>query len=74
MNKYIHTFSYRKIINGFKPYKPIRMKFWLWGFGVSLETKKYIGGFAINSKKFKPKETLLDSYTQKYPRKIHRKK
>lgn len=68
MNKHIHTYKYRKLSNGLKPYKPIRMKFWLWGFGLAYETKKYLGGFAINSKKFKPKETLLDSYTHKKPR------
>lgn len=52
--KHIHKYRYVKLSNGRKHYKPIRLKFWLWGFGVAYETKKTLGGFAINSKAFKP--------------------
>ena len=62
MPKIIHKYKYRILSRGTKPYPLINIKFWKWGFGVSYNTQKWIGGFAINSR---PKDTKTDKYTQK---------
>lgn len=54
--KKLHTWKYKKLTNGTRPYKRIRIKFWLWGFGFAYETKKSLGGFALNSRYFKEPE------------------
>ena len=73
-NKYIHTFNYRKLQNGKRFYNRIRVKVWLWGIGITYESSKKLMGFALNSRKYPtPKDLQADSYTQKYPRKIHKK-
>jgi hypothetical protein len=46
----LHSYRYKKLINGTRKHKLITIRFWLWGFGVSYETKKSLGGFAVNSK------------------------
>ena len=46
----IHSFNYNKVINGTRPYKRIRLRFWLWGFGFTYESKTRLMGFAINSR------------------------
>ena len=46
----LHTYKYKKLTNGTRPYKNVSFKFWLWGFGISYETKKSLGGFAVNSR------------------------
>ena len=70
--KRFHTFHYKKLSNGTFPYKPIQIKFWLWGFGMCVETKKRIWGVAINSIKV-TLNSKADSYTQEYHQKIHKK-
>ena len=60
----LHTYKYKKLVNGTLPYKNIRMKFWLWGFGMTIETKKRLCGFALNSRKATPR-TLADKYVYK---------
>ena len=51
MPKIIHKYKYRVLSRGTKPYPLINIKFWKWGFGIGYNTKKWIGGFAINSRK-----------------------
>lgn len=62
--KRIHTFNYVKLSNGNRPYRLIRMKVWLWGFGVTIETKKILKGLVLNSRKATPR-TLADKYVYK---------
>jgi hypothetical protein len=50
MSRYVHTYNYKKLINGTRPYKNIRLKFWLWGFGFTYESKTKLMGFALNSR------------------------
>lgn len=66
MPKIIHKYKYRVLSRGTKAYPLIHIKFWKWGFGVGYNTKKWIGGIAINSRKMDtPKDTKTDKYTQK---------
>lgn len=58
MNKLIHTYHYKKLINGTRPYKNIRFRFWLWGFGVAFESKTVLKGFAINSRAYETKADI----------------
>ena len=46
----LHSYNYKKLINGTRPYKNIRLKFWLWGFGFTYESKTRLMGFALNSR------------------------
>jgi hypothetical protein len=68
--KRIHTYKYKLISKGPIKQSPIKIRFWLWGFAFNYQTNKHIGGFSLNSKA-KHIYTKSDSYTQKYPRKIH---
>lgn len=65
MPKRIHTYKYEIYSKGPKKQSPIKIAFWLWGFGIGIQTNKHIMGLSLNRKN--PK---TDSYTQKYPRKI----
>jgi len=67
MSRYVHTFKYNKLTNGTRKYSPIRIKFWLWGFGATYETKKSLGGFAIADKKNVP-DVKSDEYRRKHPK------
>ena len=60
----LHTYKYKKLSNGTLPYSPIHIKFWLWGFSMSIETRKSLRGFALNSSKAVP-ITLADKYVYK---------
>jgi len=72
-SKRIHKYKYRVLSRGNVLRPLISIKFWKWGFGVGYNTKKWIGGFALNSKKTPfPTNTQADSYTHKYPRKIRK--
>jgi hypothetical protein len=46
----LHTYKYKKLINGARPYKTFRFKCWLWGFGFAYESKTRLMGFAVNSR------------------------
>jgi hypothetical protein len=67
MSRYVHTFKYNKLTNGTRKYSPIRIKFWLWGFGATYETKKSLGGFAIADKRNVP-DVKSDEYRRKHPK------
>ena len=67
MSRYVHTFKYKKLTNGTRKYSPIRIKFWLWGFGATYETKKSLGGFAIADKRNVP-DVKSDEYRRKHPK------
>jgi hypothetical protein len=46
----LHSWKYKKLINGTRKHKLITVKAWLWGFGMSYETKKSLGGFTVNGR------------------------
>jgi hypothetical protein len=58
MNKFIYTYHYKKLTERQRAYKPIRMKFWLWGFGATYESKTTLKGFAINSRAYETAKDL----------------
>ncbi len=66
MKKHLHTFRYNKVVDGKQRHRLITLRIWRWGFGMSYETKKSLGGFALNSKKISSKDTYTaDFYTEK---------
>ena len=67
MSRYVHTFKYNKLTKGTRKYSPVRVKFWLWGFGFTYETKKSLGGFAITDTKAVP-DVKSDAFKRKYPK------
>jgi hypothetical protein len=58
MNKFIYTYHYKKLTERQRAYKPIRIKFWLWGFGVTYESKTTLKGFAINTRAYETKRDI----------------
>jgi len=67
MSRYVHTFKYNKLTNGTRKHRLITVKFWLWGFGATYETKRSIGGFAIADKRNVP-DVKSDAFKRKYPK------
>ena len=63
----LHSWKYKKLINGTRKHKLITVKAWLWGFGMSYETKKTLGGFAIADKRNVP-DVKSDAFKRKYPK------
>jgi hypothetical protein len=58
MNKFIYTYHYKKLTERQRAYKPVRIKFWLWGFGVAFESKTTLKGFAINTRAYETKRDI----------------
>lgn len=46
----LHSWKYKKLINGTRRHKFINVRVWRWGFGFSYETKKTLGGFTVNGR------------------------
>ena len=46
----IHSWRYLKLINGTRKHKLLTVKAWRWGFGMSYETKRSLGGFTVNGR------------------------
>jgi hypothetical protein len=67
MSRYVHTFKYNKLTNGTRKHKLITFRIWAWGFGITYETKKSIGGFAIADRKNIP-DVKSDEYRRKHPK------
>ena len=72
--KRLHTYKYKVLGKGLIKQKPIKIKIWLGGFALGYLTNKHMGGFVLTFKNTPhPIESKADSYTQKYPRQIHKK-
>jgi hypothetical protein len=67
MSRYVHTFKYNKLTNGTRKHKLITFRIWAWGFGITYETKKSIGGFAIADRK-NILDVKSDEYRRKHPK------
>jgi hypothetical protein len=72
--KRIHTYRHKLLSKGPIKQSPIKIRIWFWGFALGYQTNTHIGGLVLTAKKTPhPTRPTADSYTHKYPRKIHKK-